>query len=43
MEKLTIEERKIIQILLKHLMMQRNEIAYLKNKAALNNDDMGLT
>ena len=43
MEKLTIEERKIIQILLKHLMYQRNEIAYLKNKAALNNDDKDFT
>ena len=37
-EKLTIEERKIIQILLKHLMMQRNEIAYMKNKQGLLND-----
>ncbi len=41
-EKLTIEERKIIHILLKHLMDMKNEIAYLKNKAALNNDDKDL-
>jgi len=35
MEKLNIDPEKIIPILLKHLMDQRNEIAYLKNKAAL--------
>ena len=34
-----IEERKIIHILLKHLMDQKNEISYLKNKAALNAAD----
>jgi len=35
-EKLTIIERKISHILLKHLMLQRNEIAYIKNNADLN-------
>lgn len=35
MEKLIIEPDKIIHILLKHLMDQRNEIAYMKNKAGL--------
>ncbi len=41
-EKLTLEERKIIHILLKHLMEMRNEIAYLKNKAGLNTDNKGI-
>ncbi len=39
---MNIEPEKIIHILLKHLMDQRNEIAYLKNKAALYNDDNDL-
>ena len=42
MEKLTIKERKIIHILLKHLMDLKNENAYLKNKAALNSLDNDL-
>jgi hypothetical protein len=38
-EKLEIDPDKIIHILLKHLMNQRNEIAYMKNKAGLNSND----
>ncbi len=41
-ERLTIEERKIIHILLKHLMIQRNKNAYLKNKLALHSSENGL-
>ena len=35
-EKLNIDERKIIHILLKQLMYQQNEMAYIRNKAGLN-------
>ena len=35
MEKITIEERKIIHILLKHLMNIKNEYTYFKNKTGL--------
>ncbi len=38
-EKLTIEEQKIIHILLKHLMALKNELAYQNNKNALNSSD----
>ncbi len=34
-EKLSIDERKIIHILLKQLMYQQNEFTYFKNKAGL--------
>ena len=43
MENIEIKERRIIDILLKHLMNQRNEIAYLKNKAALNTPKSGVS
>ena len=36
---MNIEERKIIHILLKHLMDLKNETAFLKNKLALNSSD----
>ena len=36
-EKLSIDERKIIDILLKQLMVLKNDCAYFKNKAGLNN------
>ncbi|MEI6817294.1 MAG: hypothetical protein WCL14_11835 [Bacteroidota bacterium] len=35
---MNIDPEKIIHILLKHLMMQQNEIAYMKNKEGLLND-----
>ncbi len=37
-EKLSIDERKIIDILLKQLMVLKNDCAYFKNKAGLNNN-----
>ena len=42
-EKLNIDKEKIIHILLKHLMLQRNELAYLNNKVGLNNADYSNT
>ena len=41
-EKLNIDERKIIHILLKQLMYQQNEMAYIRNKAELNSSDNGM-
>ena len=42
-EKLNIDKEKIIHILLKHLMLQRNEIAYIKNNAGINSEDNGIS
>ena len=41
-EKLNIDERKIIRILLKQLMYQQNELAYIKNKTGLNSENNGI-